>query len=813
LGFGGWPSTATVFQMKLLSWNCQGLGNPLTIQALKVMVACDKPDFVFLMETKKDKHFVSKIQRKFKFSHSFVKDPVGLKGGLALFWNDNFEVTLVHSDVQFVDFVALDPRTNSSMHITCLHAPPIYQLRQEFWNTIRVIHAANHLPWLCIGDFNDFLSPWEKMGKRPAITSRMTSFQNVINDCALLELQSKGCEFTWSNNREGDALVKEKLDRVFCSLEWLTSYPSAEAFALPSVGSDHCPILLQARPSSVKRAKTFQYEAFWNQDKECKDMVQQAWENSSTSLMSKLQAVATRLTRWSRARFSNCHQRIYHLQSQLQMIINRTSYQEGDKEYANAIRCEIQKLWTQDEQFWAMRSRIQWLKWGDHNSKFFHAYTMQRRQRNRITMLVDTHQQWIREPEQLKELTQGFFSQLYRSVGYRDFRPFLDQCPPVVTPEMNTHLMSRVTEEEIYQATFQLGASKAPGPDGLPGLFYRHHWHVIKATVIQTVQDFFTTGCMPPTLNRTIIALVPKVQHPESIEQYRPISLCNFAYKIISKIMANRLKPLLSILISKEQAAFISNRQIQDNIMVVQEVMHQFKVRACKKHFNLILKTDMQKAYDRVEWDFLEAYLKQLGFNDSWVTQVMACVTTVSFSIRFNGEQLPYFKPTRGIRQGDPLSPYLFILIANALSTTLTQAVAIGHIKGIQFHRDCPKLCHLFFADDSVFFLKATISECHNLANLLNQYCVATGQLINRNKYGVFFSKNCPNSLQHNLAQELRVPILNKYGKYLGIPSDWGRSTREMFSWILARVNAKLAGWQDQFLSKSGKEILLKSVI
>lgn len=90
---------------------------------------------------------------------SFVKDLVGFKGGLALFWNDNFEVTLVHMDAQFVDFIARDPRTTASMHITCLHAPPLYQLRQDFWDTIRIIHAANHLPWLCLGDFNDFLSP------------------------------------------------------------------------------------------------------------------------------------------------------------------------------------------------------------------------------------------------------------------------------------------------------------------------------------------------------------------------------------------------------------------------------------------------------------------------------------------------------------------------------------------------------------------------------------------------------------------------------------------------------------------------------
>jgi len=131
-----------------------------------------------------------------------------------------------------------------------------------------------------------------------------------------------------------------------------------------------------------------------------------------------------------------------------------------------------------------------------------------------------------------------------------------------------------------------------------------------------------------------------------------------------------------------------------------------------QKKFNLILKTDMQKAYDRVEWDFLAAYLKQLGFTNKWVMMVMACITTVSYSIRFNGEQLPYFIPTRGIRQGDPLSPYIFILMANALSTVIKQAINMGHLQGIQFNRACPQLSHLFFADDAVFFLKASLSEC-----------------------------------------------------------------------------------------------------
>jgi len=187
-------------------------------------------------------------------------------------------------------------------------------------------------------------------------------------------------------------------------------------------------------------------------------------------LVSKLQAVSVKLASWSKSRFSNGHQRILQLQQQLQTITNRKFYQTRDKELATSIRTEIQKLWNQEEQFWAMCSRLNWLTWGDKNSKFFHACTVQRRQRNRICMLKDENQNWIREPEQLKAMTMGFFSQLYQSVGNRDFNPFLMQCPAIVTSQMNDQLMSMVTEEEVYQATFQLGASKAPGPDGLNGL-------------------------------------------------------------------------------------------------------------------------------------------------------------------------------------------------------------------------------------------------------------------------------------------------------------------------------------------------------
>lgn len=410
-------------------------------------------------------------------------------------------------------------------------------------------------------------------------------------------------------------------------------------------------------------------------------------------------------------------------------------------------------------------------------------------------------------------MTTNYFSQLYTTSGPRPYAQILEQCPQMIDAEMNAALLAQPTLEEVQVATFQLGASKAPGPDGLSGLFYQSHWEIIKVDIHRAVLHFFSSGILPPSLNRTAITLIPKTPNPESLDQYRPISLCNYAYKIFSKVLANRLKPLLPMLITEEQSAFVAGRQIQDNVLIVQEVIHQLKTRQRRCHFKAILKLDMQKAYDRVEWDFLRDYLLRLGFHSHWVQLIMQCISTPSFSIKMNGEFLPTFHPTRGLRQGDPLSPYLFIIVANLLSFLIRNAMNMGSLKGIKLNQWCPTLSHLFFADDAVFFLNGTLMECQNLSNILNQYCLASGQTINRNKSGVFFSPCCPTSLQENLAGELWVPMLQRCGKYLGIPTDWGRSKRDMFSWLLSRVHSKLEGWKEKLVSKGGKEVLLKTVI
>lgn len=235
---------------------------------------------------------------------------------------------------------------------------------------------------------------------------------------------------------------------------------------------------------------------------------------------------------------------------------------------------------------------------------------------------------------------------------------------PVITEDMNELLTREVDEQEVKSAVFQLGALKATCPDGFNGLFYQKFWDFVGGDVTKVVKAFFHYGRLLRELNETEIVLIPKVKVPEKITQFRHISLCNFCCKIISKILVNRLKYFLPSINSENQVAFIAKCMIHDNIVVAHEAFHHLRRKKKGKVGELGLKVDMIKAYDRVEWDFLEVLFRKMGFSEKWVNWVMECVRTVSYSLVLNGKKVASVVPKRGIRQGDLLSPYLFIITA-----------------------------------------------------------------------------------------------------------------------------------------------------
>ncbi|KAL5740040.1 hypothetical protein ACOSQ2_029220 [Xanthoceras sorbifolium] len=227
------------------------------------------------------------------------------------------------------------------------------------------------------------------------------------------------------------------------------------------------------------------------------------------------------------------------------------------------------------------------------------------------------------------------------------------------------------TRAEVRAAVFDMGPNKAPGPDGFHALFFQKFWNVVGEDVSSVCLKFLNGGCSVEEFNATNVVLIPKVKNPERMTDFRPISLCSVIYKTVSKVMANRLKEILPHIISSEQSAFVPGRLIFDNIMVAFELLHSIKKQKKGKRGYAAIKLDMSKAYDRVEWGFLEIIMEKLGFPEHFRALVMDCVSTSKLFFLVNWKSVGEVTPHRGLRQGCPLSPYLFLLCAEALSSLI----------------------------------------------------------------------------------------------------------------------------------------------
>lgn len=215
---------------------------------------------------------------------------------------------------------------------------------------------------------------------------------------------------------------------------------------------------------------------------------------------------------------------------------------------------------------------------------------------------------------------------------------------------MNATMIAPFTYTEIEKTVFSLEAHKAPRPDGFNGLFFQKNWDIVKNDVCDVVKSFQISGKLGEDINKTLVALIPTVLHPEAVSQLRPISCCNFVYKIISKILVCKLKPILGSLISPQQSAFVGGRLIQDNLVVAHEAFHFLKKKISNGRTGAALKLDMNKAYDKLDWSFLQRTLEAYGLCLTWVQWVMEMVTTVSYSYQVNGFNSNPIHPGRGLK-------------------------------------------------------------------------------------------------------------------------------------------------------------------
>ncbi|XP_026414361.1 uncharacterized protein LOC113310013 [Papaver somniferum] len=314
----------------------------------------------------------------------------------------------------------------------------------------------------------------------------------------------------------------------------------------------------------------------------------------------------------------------------------------------------------------------------------------------------------------------------------------------------------------------------APGPDGFPPGFIKQHWNKLGNDVIALVQGFFLSKKLPAGINHTYISLIPKVPKPTYPTEFRLISLSNATYKIISKILTNRLKPMLDRLISQNQSAFISKRKITDNIIVAHELLHSMKTRRLK-HGSFALKLDLSKDFDRLEWDVVVFMLKSFGFDNSFCDLIFECIST-------------------------------------GLSRLLAKFEADGKIEGLKAAHSSPPITHLLFADDFFVFGKASITQVRHLLEVFNIFCSSSGQAINFQKSGIYFPPKFHHKHCKLIANVLKVKRISKDDRYLGTPLFFHRAKTLNFDPLLEKTYARLRGWKSKLLSQAGSTILISSV-
>ncbi|KAA3465119.1 reverse transcriptase [Gossypium australe] len=352
----------------------------------------------------------------------------------------------------------------------------------------------------------------------------------------------------------------------------------------------------------------------------------------------------------------------------------------------------------------------------------------------------------------MAKIARNYFQELFEAKKRGSCANLLTGIKQCITEEDNRYLTAQNTIEKIWEAIQSMSATKAPGEDGFPALFFQKCWHIIGAEV--------SNFCL---------------QHLNG-----------------AKTIANRFRSVLKKCIDNAQSAFVPGRLISDNVLLAYEILHMLKRKKFGKKGWMAVKLDMSKAYDRVEWSCLKEIMGKMGFDPNWIRSIMNCISTVSYSVILNGQIGDTFHPSRGLRQGDPLSSFLFLICGEGLSSLMRKATNEGLLQGVKANRRGPQISHLLFADDCILFGEANERGAGLFKKILREYRNCTGQQVNFDKSTVFFSSNTREEEKSLITRMLGVQSSNEPERYLGLPNMVGWRKKEAFQNLKDRFKQRI---------------------
>ncbi|GJV26981.1 RNA-directed DNA polymerase, eukaryota [Tanacetum coccineum] len=661
---------------------------------VKELCTKNKVNFVGLQETKMEAINLFDVRAcwgnaNFDCVHS---DSVGKSGGILCIWDtSSFSRSSVTVSDYFVIIRGVWLKSGMDLLIVVVYAPQEAKEKRMLWEYL--VHVSNQ--WkgeiVMMGDFNEVRYKADRFGSN--FNAREADiFNSFILNAGIEEIPLGGSMYTWCHRL---AKKMSKLDRFFVSRNLIVECPNI---------------------SVVTLERDVWHEAPCNN------------HNAIRCFMSKLKFLKARIRGWLAVHRLNVKGDVNTLKQELGKLDESIDKGCGSDE----ITCKrletlnkIQQLNSIHASEVAQKAKINWAIEGDENVKFFHGLLNKKRSQNNIRGIL-SNGVWLEDPGMVK-------SEFFNHFRCRFDKPSMSRArinipfPNSLSHDQKEDLESMVTKEEVKRAVWECGIDKSPGPDGFTFSFYRHFWSLIETDVFEAVMYFFSNGIMPVGCNSNFIALIPKIPDANMVKDFRPISLIGSFYKIITKILTNRLVNVIGDLVNEVQSAFVAGRQILDGPFILNEVLQWCQRK--KKHA-LIFKVDFEKAYDSVRWDFLDDVLYSFGFGSKWRAWIQTCLNSSRGSILINGSPTEEFQFFKGLKQGDPLSPFLFILIMESLHISFQRVIDANLFTGIKLN-SLVNLTHLFYADDALFIGQWSDSNIDTLVHVLDCFHRASSLHIN----------------------------------------------------------------------------------
>ncbi|KAL3698682.1 hypothetical protein R1sor_012758 [Riccia sorocarpa] len=662
-------------------------------------------------------------------------NPLGTRGGTALILHRSLQVLQSGTGGNCRLAWAIVQMGTERFGIKNIHAPNKQTVRMDFW--IQMQEIMGQEKWCIFGDFNQVELGEDSIGKSALIRGReermwrSLAVDKGLVDAFFCAASLEGDRFT-RIARRGSRLDRARLDRVYFSYgaSWMNHVHSVEHFV--NTLSDHGPvgveIPFEGQPTGGRRESYFKMDCFDLRDPEVLQKAKDAWTQ-------EVLHVTDDRRRWSRGWFRirevlrevkkkrEADRSVNsHLIEEIAWRRAQITEESSEEEIAALQRVEL-KAKNQDlyeARLWRIRSRDKWLTEDCAPSRYFFAKVKAKWAREQLETLCTEDGASTSRPEEILEEVHSFYQDLFTAEETNEAKKVtqqqvLDLIQTQLSTEESASVAAVPDRTEIEATVFGMKSNKSPGYDGLTIEVLRLCWPFVGEDCVRLIHTIWAKRRVLRADCLSILKLIPKTGVRKRLSNWRPISLLSLTYKIVTKILANRLRHLLPKIVDVQQNGFVAGRQITDNILSM-KICQEWASWTSQE--GIFVKIDFIKAYDRVDHAFLWGVLEKMGFNATFIDLVKGITLDAKSKVHINGSYSQEISLQRGVRQGCPLAPLLFAMCTQPFIRLIQVAIQEGKLQGIQISPG-KSLVHQLFADDTGLFLATKESEFQELMAIL----------------------------------------------------------------------------------------------